>query len=128
MLRMPSPTRGEGTITSAAAVTLALMRQQLGGELLDGLLDDARLVRVALPQGRGERLRLLERDMRRQRRNVRVGLHLEHDGLARRERLVPRRRDLAGIVAEDSFKPDELGIAREVHVRQVLRGLELRVA
>src|SRR5690348_12842010 len=98
--------RGEGTC--GIVDDAASMRQQLFRELLDGLLDDAGLVRVALPQRRGEGLGLLERDVRRQRRNVRVGLHLEHDGRARRQRLVPGRGDLVRIVAEDALQAHQL--------------------
>src|SRR5215212_12185318 len=75
-------------------VALLVVRPPLaGGELLElaleRLLDNPRRVRVALEQGLGHLLGLIEADVRRQRRHFGVGDGLVEDRAVRRERLIP---------------------------------------
>ena len=66
--------------------------------------------------------------MRRQRRDLGVGLDLEHDGPVGGERLLPRGAHPVAVVAEDPFEAAELGVGGVVEVGQPLRARELRVA
>src|SRR5689334_18956949 len=89
--------------TAAAAllsprIASVSMRQQSLHELPGCLPEDAALVRIALQQRSRERLRLFERDMRRQRYDVGVGERFHHDGPLRGERLVPCSADLVRMI------------------------------
>src|SRR5579875_329118 len=93
---------------------------------LERLLDDPAGVRVAR-QGHRELLGLLELDVRRQRRHLRVGDRLVDDEALGGERLIPRGADLVGMLDPDPLRPDDLRIAGEVEVGKHLRGVELWV-
>ena len=67
-------------------------RQDRRQHLAGGADDNAAFLGVALPQGRGEGLGLLQSDMRRQRRHFRVGLELDNDRPVGRQRFFPGRR------------------------------------
>ena len=73
-------------------------------------------VRVARERGLGEVLRLLERDVRRQRRHLRVDDRLEHGRAVGGERLVPGVAELVRVVDADPVQADQLGVlgVREV--------------
>ncbi len=96
------------------------MGQEILDDLLGGFLDDLELARITLPQGRGERLGLLQRDMRRQGRDVGIGIGFEHHGTVRREGLLPRRSELFGTIDEDAFKTELLRIGRVAEIRNLL--------
>ena len=66
--------------------------------------------------------------MRGQRRNVRIAHHLEQDGPVRRERRVERRHDLARRIDHHAGKSNEIGIARERKIGEILRCRKFRVA
>src|SRR5579883_3101234 len=110
------------------APSLLLAGQDRAEDLPRGLLDDRALARIAFDQRLHELLRLFEGDMRRERRHFRVGLDLEHDRAARRQRFVPGRAELVGIVAIDTAKADQFGEAMVRNVRDFLAGVEFGIA
>ena len=66
-----------------------------------------------LSSGGGERLGLLERDVRRQRRDLRIGDRLDHDRPVGGERVVPGGADLApGRSTRMPVEPDQLARSR----------------
>src|SRR5919201_602725 len=69
---------------------------------------------------RRELLRLLERDVRRERRHGRVGDRLQHDRSVRGERLVPRAADLVRVIHPDAPEADQLRVASVWEIRDEL--------
>ena len=79
-----------------------------GEDLSDGAGDQRRLFGIALEKRRGEVARLLEGNMRRQRRHFGVRLDFQHHGPVTGERLVPGAREPRGIVDENALQADQL--------------------
>ena len=73
-----------------------LFAEQPIDDLSCGVADDVSCASVALRHRRHEGSGLLERDVRRQRRHFRIGLHLQHDRPIAGERFVPRRGQTIG--------------------------------
>ena len=88
----------------------------------------SRAARVAVRQRGRQRLGLLERDVRRQRRHLRVGDRLQHHRPVGGERLLPGAGELLGVVDADAAQADQLGVAGVGEVGQLLGGLVARVA
>src|SRR5579872_3308328 len=106
---------------------LAAVRDQGLDYSLYGLLDDAGFVGIALEERLREVLRLLERDVRRQRGDVGVGDCFQDDRPVALQGGVPRVPQVLRFVDADAPKPDALGEVGVREVRQVLAGLELDV-
>jgi len=79
-------------------------------------------------QGLRHLLCLLELDMGRQRRHLRVRDRLVYDRPVCRQRLVPGVGDPVRRLDSDAAQPEQLRVPREREVGQHLRGLELGIA
>ena len=76
-----------------------------------------------------ELFRHFKADMRRKRRDLRVGLHFEHHRTAGgSERLIPSCAHLVSGVAEDAFESEQLRIFRIGHIGNGLRAGKLGIA
>ena len=73
-------------------------------------------------------MRLLERDVRRQRRHFGIRLDLEDDRAVGCQRLIPRRAQRVRPIHVDAVQSDQLGEAVIGDVRDVLRGIEFGIA
>src|SRR5215212_3694710 len=109
-------------------VALLVVRPPLaGGELLElaleRLLDNPRRVRVALEQGLGHVLGLLETDVRWQRRHLGIGYGFVEHGPVGRERLIPGVSYAIRRIHPNTLEPEQLREAGVGEVGDVLRGL-----
>src|SRR5438105_14992178 len=80
-----------------------------GDDLLHRLLGDPEAIDIPFEHRRRERLRLVERDVRRQRRHIGIGDRFEDNRSVRTESLVPRRTDLLRPLDLDATQPDQFG-------------------
>src|SRR5688500_3847029 len=91
---MDFPTRAGTSATTSSRAPLPPPRQELLELVLERPLDHPAPPRIALGHREGELLRLLEGDVRRQRRHLRVGEDVDDARPVGGERLVPRRAEL----------------------------------
>src|SRR6185312_8158482 len=101
---------------------------RLREKLLDRCTDDARAIRITLHQRLGELARLPERDVRRQRRHVGIGVDVEDRRSIARERLVPRAADVLRPIDADAAQADRFGVSRIRKIGNLLRCLVLGIA
>src|SRR4051812_23218479 len=97
------------TLISAVYEFLELALDRLGDDLA---------ARGIAGQRMRQLLRLLEADVRREWRHLRVGHGLNQHRLVRAERVVPGVGDLLRIVHTDAAEPEQLGVACVREVRQ----------
>src|SRR5947209_20394346 len=95
---------------------LFLSRKILLNLLLDPLLDEAGGILVASYHRMCQRLRLLERGVWRNRRNVRIAPDVEQGRPVRRQRAVPCTAELVSIAEVFTDEPDTAGERCVVHV------------
>src|SRR3954451_23034087 len=113
--------------TSASGVSMrsrtAVIRSASGLDrvehLPDRVADHLPAARIAVEDGAGEVPGLLEGDVRRQRRNLRIGDHLEHRRAVGAEHLVPGIGDAVGIGDAHALEADQL---RVPCIREVRNG------
>src|SRR5438477_13055405 len=85
------------------------------------LLQEPQRLRITLEYRRGETLRLLERDMWRQRRDIRIDVRLEQGRTVRREDRFPCGADLIGLVDSDTREPERFGVSCVRDCRMIQR-------
>src|SRR5438034_6056906 len=78
----------------------------------EALLEHPPPVRVPLQQGHGRVLGLLERGVRRDRRDVGIGPHVEHRGTVSGQGAIPGGGDLVRLVHRDTVQVQAPGEAR----------------
>src|SRR3569833_815159 len=112
---------------SIIGVVMPIAGQKRREHLAGGSLDHRTLARIAFAQCLREMHSLLERNMGRQRRDLRVGFDFQQNRPLTTKRQYPDGSETIRLNDIDPFQTDQKHETEKGNIRNVLRGRELRV-